>query len=140
MDIVFLDANVLFSAAHKHDANFMKLWRMKRIRLVSSPYAVAEAERNLRTTEQRDRLRELLKSVAFAPAMVSKPLPRGVSKLLPRGVKLPEKDAPILLGAIAARATHLLTGDTNHFGHYYGKVVEGALILSPAAYFEMRSL
>jgi hypothetical protein len=25
MDIVFLDANVLFSAAYKHEANFLKL-------------------------------------------------------------------------------------------------------------------
>jgi hypothetical protein len=30
---------------------------------------------------------------------------------LPEGVSLPEKDVPILLAAIEARATHLLTGD-----------------------------
>ena len=35
---------------------------------------------------------------------------------LPEGVSLPEKDVPILLAAIEARATHLLTGDLRHCG------------------------
>jgi predicted nucleic acid-binding protein len=131
MDIVFLDANVLFSAAYKHDASFLKLWRRKDIRLVSSSYAAGEAQRNLSTQEQRDRLEKLLTSVEMVPAVAP--------KTLPRGVHLPEKDAPILLGAIAAHATHLLTGDVEHFGPYYGKVIQGVEILSPASYFYNRS-
>lgn len=131
MDIVFLDANVLFSAAHKHDANFLKFWRLEDVRLVSSSYAAAEAQRNLKSEEQRLRLGRLLQSVEFIS-------PAGGP--LPAGVRLPEKDVPILLGAIAARATHLLTGDGHHFGAYYGKTIEGVLILSPAAYFLTRPL
>jgi uncharacterized protein len=127
MDIVFLDANVLFSAAYKHDANFLKLWRLKNVRLVSSLYAAGEAERNLKKQEQRDRLQKLLASVGFVPLIDG--------KTLPKGVHLPEKDAPILLSAIAARATHLLTGDVEHFGSYYGKTIQGVEILSPASYF-----
>jgi len=45
-----------------------------------------------------------------------------------------------LLGAIAARATHLLTGDAQHFGAYYGKTIKGVRILSPADYFLTRPL
>jgi hypothetical protein len=132
MDIVFLDANVLFSAAYEHDANFLKFWRLKGVRLVSSAYAVGEAERNLRRPGQRERLRKLLLSVEFGPPVGAAPLPKGI--------RLPEKDSPILLGAIAARATHLLTGDTAHFGPYYGRIIEGVTILSPAAYFCTRPL
>jgi predicted nucleic acid-binding protein len=132
MDIVFLDANVLFSAAYKHDANFLQLWRLKDVRLVSSLYAAGEAERNLKKQEQRERLQKLLLSVEFVPLIDG--------KTLPRGVHLPEKDAPILLAALAAHATHLLTGDTQHFGAYYRKIIEGVKILSPADYFFTRSL
>src|SRR4029077_1491861 len=43
---------------------------------------------------------------------------------LPRGVRLPGKDLPILLAAIDGGATHLLTGDWEHFGPYFRQ--EGA--------------
>lgn len=49
-------------------------------------------------------------------------------------VVLPDKDRPILLAAIDARATHLLTGDFRHFGPYYGQTLEGVLILPPGEY------
>jgi hypothetical protein len=53
---------------------------------------------------------------------------------LPRGVRLPEKDMPILLAAIDGGATHLLTGDREHFGLYFRKEISGVLILPPAEY------
>jgi uncharacterized protein len=53
---------------------------------------------------------------------------------LPEGVSLPEKDRPILLSAIAANATHLITGDRMHFGRYFGRRVAGILIERPADY------
>jgi uncharacterized protein len=86
----------------------------------------------LEVEEQRDRLEALLESVKLA-ATVPK-------KQLPAGVNLPAKDEPILLAAIAARATHLLTGDWKHFGPYRNTVIEGVLILSTAAYFKARPL
>lgn len=130
MDVLFLDANVLFSAAYKHDANFLKLWRMRDVRLISSLYAAGEAQRNFKKADQHDRLENLLKSVDFVPATAMAPLPEGVD--------LPAKDAPILISAIAGGATHLLTGDTAHFGAYYETAIEGVLILSPASYFLAR--
>jgi hypothetical protein len=53
---------------------------------------------------------------------------------LPTGVRLPEKDVPILLAAIQAQATHLITGDVHRFGAYFGKRVAGVLISSPGEY------
>jgi uncharacterized protein len=54
-------------------------------------------------------------------------------------VKLPDKDRPILLAAIGAGATHLLTGDFRHFGPYYGERIEGVLILPPGEYLSLRA-
>ena len=132
MDIAFLDANVLFCAAYRIEAKFLELWRMPNVRLVSSHYAVGEARRNLRKPEQLERLEKLLHFVALTPSLKHEPLAAGVH--------LPAMDAPILLAAIAANATHLLSTDLKHFGPYYDKIVEGVLILSPAGYFLTRPL
>ena len=48
-------------------------------------------------------------------------------------VRFPEKDMPILLAAIAAEATHLITGDL-HFGPHYCQRIVGVLVLPPARY------
>jgi uncharacterized protein len=52
---------------------------------------------------------------------------------------LPEKDQLILLAAIGAGATHLLTGDFRHFGPYYGERIQGVHILPPGDYLSLRS-
>jgi len=132
MDVVFLDANVLFSAAYQVESHFLKLRNMTGVSLVSSVYAAEEARRNLDGVEQRDRLEKLLRSVKLVAANESKPLPKGINR--------PAKDKPILAAAIAVNATHLLTGDWKHFGPYRNTVVEGVLVLSTASYFRSRSL
>src|SRR5207249_10917221 len=108
-------------------AGLQRLWKLKNIVLCSSNHAVAEARENLNEDTQRSRLTRLLRSVEMFDAP-TRPLPGGVS--------LPQKDVPILLAAIEARATHLITGDQQHFGPYFGKKIEGVLILSPSAYFK----
>ncbi len=123
---MFLDANVLFSAAYRSDAGLRRLWRLSDVRLVTSGYAAAEARANLAVVEQRDRLDALLESVDSVP--------EGVHRPLPERVDLPAKDRPILQAAIAASATHLLTGDVTHFGAFFGRSIEGVLILRPADY------
>jgi predicted nucleic acid-binding protein len=57
---------------------------------------------------------------------------------LPEKVRLDSKDRPILLAAIHGKADFLLTGDGRHFGHLYGKRIEGVMVLRPAQYFERR--
>ena len=125
MDRVFLDANVLFSAAYRSDAGLSQLWKLKQVMLCSSRYAVEEARANLADEDQRIRLNHLSSSLALFEAR---------DKGLSRSVLLPEKDRPILLAAIEARATHLLTGDVKHFGPYFGTKIMGIAIMLPAAY------
>ena len=123
---MFLDANVLFSAAYRSDAGLRRLWRLSDVRLVTSGYAAAEARANLAVVEQRDRLDALLESVETVP--------EGVLRPIPEDVDLPAKDRPILQAAIAASATHLITGDVTHFGAFFGRTIEGVVILPPADY------
>jgi len=47
MDRLFLDANVLFSAAYKANARVFRLWQLKDVLLDSSRYALEEARFNL---------------------------------------------------------------------------------------------
>jgi hypothetical protein len=47
---------------------------------------------------------------------------------------LPSKDQPILLAAVAAGCTHLVTGDQTHFGPWFGQRVAGVMIQRPAEY------
>jgi hypothetical protein len=72
---VFLDANVLFSAAWREDAGLLRLWRRADARLITSPYAVDEAFRNLETTAQRERLFRLTASMELVPGAASGDLP-----------------------------------------------------------------
>ena len=130
MDRVFLDANVLFSAAYQPRTGLHRLWKLPDLTLLTSPYALEEARRNLEKSHQRERLARLAESVEIVHEA-----PRGS---LPRGVEFAEKDAPILLAAIEARATHLLTGDVRDFGPYFGKRVGGVLVLTPGEYLRAR--
>ncbi|GAG31199.1 unnamed protein product, partial [marine sediment metagenome] len=45
-------------------------------------------------------------------------------------VHLEEKDCPILCSAIQSKYDLLATGDRTHFGHLYGRTVEGVTIVS----------
>ncbi len=99
MDRVFLDANVLFSAAYRASSGLVALWRLPTAQLLTSAYALSEAERNLMRQDQRRRLTALVRSCEIVPT------PSRAS--LPSHVSLPDNDQPILLAAMAAEATHL---------------------------------
>lgn len=127
MDRLFLDANILFSAAYRPDAGVTRLWTLPDPVLLTSDYAIEEARRNLSELDQLERLDELLQSVERIPAVSQDPQLRA-------DIKLREKDWPILGGAVAAGATHLITGDVTDFGAYFGKKFLGVMILPPAEY------
>lgn len=131
VDRVFLDANVLFAGAWRPDTRLRQLWKLPGVRLLTSVYAVEEALRNLETPVQRADLEILTQGMEI----VASP---DTHQPLPPGIHLPAKDRPILLAAIAARATHLLTGDYRHFRRYYGKIVAGIIILTPGEYLRSR--
>ena len=125
VDRVFLDANVLFSAAYRPDAGLQRLWRRRTTELLTSRYALEEAMVNLPEPEQRRRLTGLMESVTLVP--------ESADERLPPEVELPPKDRPILTAALRAGASHLVTGDLTHFGPYLGRSVQGVSILTPAA-------
>ncbi|MFH0982253.1 MAG: PIN domain-containing protein [Planctomycetota bacterium] len=132
MDRLFHDANVLFSAAYREGSGLMRLWSLSDVELLTSAYALEEARRNLADDEPQTRLADLAKSITVvdeAPTALA----------LSVGLNLPEKDTPVLLAALNAAATHLLTGDKTHFGRYFGKKIAGILILRPADYLRGRS-
>lgn len=131
MDRLFLDANVLFSAAYKPTSRLVVLWGLTDVTLTTSAYAAEEARRNLAEEEQQVRLEALLQQVTVLPAV-------SVNDPLPETITLPEKDKPILQSAIETRATHLLTGDFKDFGQYFGQTIQGVLILPPAEYLRQK--
>jgi uncharacterized protein len=47
MDRIFLDANVLFSAAYLENSRLGRLWQLDDAELLTSAYDVEEAHRNL---------------------------------------------------------------------------------------------
>jgi predicted nucleic acid-binding protein len=129
VDQVFLDANVLFSAAYRLDTPLRKLFSLPKVMLVTSAYALEEAKRNLASGQQRAELERLCKSVEVVSVLP----PQGESPIL---AKLPENDRPILWAAISVRATHLLSGDFKAFGRFYGQTIEGVAIMPPAEYLK----
>lgn len=127
----FLDANVLFSAAHNPQGNARALFRLAEtgaIVLVTSSYAREETVRNVKLKFPRCAAQpgELLERIALGPESVASL----VNVAFESG--LPGKDAPILAAAITAGADILVTGDRRHFGQLYGRSIGGALILPPA--------
>ena len=116
---LFLDANVLFTAAHNPKgkaALVIELGGRGHWALYSSRLAVEEARRNLelKFPEYLDRLRKLLSSVRLADHRAVLDCPQGLAR----------KDRPIFQAALACRATHLLTGDLKDFGRFMNRPEE----------------
>jgi len=132
LDRVFLDANVLFSAAYLESSGLARLWHLDDAELLSSDYALEEARRNLAL----DRPSALARLERLTAALTIVNLPQ--TPKLPLNVRIDSKDRPILLAAIRGKADYLLTGDARHFGHLYGRRIEGVMVLRPAQYFERR--
>jgi hypothetical protein len=120
---VFLDACVLYSASRP--GSLMERFVLRLLReaeCCTNSYALEEARRNLEVHEP-DRAGNL--------AALASRLQVLVTQLLIPEIPLPEKDKPILGGAIAGRCSHLLTSDRRDFGRYYGSVIHGVKVVSP---------
>jgi predicted nucleic acid-binding protein len=134
---VFLDANVLFSAAKSNGAIRSLLMRLRTAGhvLVADSYVVAEARRNLlaKGPEALGALDDVLLTVELA-AFKPVHLPQGVA------VRVPEKDRPIISAAIHLHCNALVTGDRTHFGALYGTVLLGVAVHSPRSLAESLNL
>ena len=130
---IFLDANVIFSAAKSDGAVRELLERLIAAghECCADGYVVEEARRNLD---------------AKAPGGVA-----ALEKLLPRlqvagthpapaaldaAPQLAEKDWPVLAAAIRLGCDALVTGDRSHFGALYGRKPGGVAVHSPRSLAE----
>ena len=127
---IFLDANVLFSAARSAGAIRQLVHALQAAGhiLVADEYVATEARRNVAVkagTEAMDYLQALLDQIEVS------------SVQYPSGAQaaahwLPEKDRPVLVAAMVLKCAALVTGDRTHFGLGYGKTFDGVTLYSPA--------
>jgi len=125
---IFLDANVLFSAA-KSDGAVRRLLNL--LIKAGHPcwvdgYVTEEARRNLaaKVPESFAALESLLSRMHREDA-------QHADAALEATLPLPEKDRPVLAAAIRHGCEALVTGDRTHFGSLYGKTLRGVTIHSP---------
>ena len=120
---IFLDANVLFTAAYNPSGRARLLIDQLETKIITSDYAAEEARKNIhaKKPEALEDLEKLLSQIAILPSVNGPVCP----------IALPEKDRPIFLAALANKATHLLTGDKKDFGCHmnnpkktYGVVIQ----------------
>ena len=110
---IFLDANVLFTAAHNPDgkaALIIELGSSGSWSLFSGSYALEEARRNLerKFPSYPDRLSNLQQPIRIIEHNPKMAFTDG----------LVVKDQPIFQAALACQATHLLTGDLKDFSPF----------------------
>ena len=127
---IFLDANVLFSAARSAGAIRLLVHALHAAGhiLVADGYVATEARRNVAAkagSEAVDYLQALLGQIDVS-AVQYPPLAQAAVFWLPK------KDRPVLVAAIALRCDVLVTGDRTHVGPGYGKTFDGVIIYSPA--------
>lgn len=125
---IFLDANILFAIAlpKSRTGIFFEELRKHTV-LITNIYAVEEVQRNL-AEKRPDALPDferLLKHIEIIAVTITS-----------LDIKLASKDIPILGGAIAGRATHLLTGDKRDFQALWGETIKGVKIVSPQILFD----
>lgn len=125
---IFLDANVLFSAA-KSDSFIRRLLDLLIADghvLCADGYVAEEARRNLaaKGPQGLPALAALLDRLEVAPLQADPESMTGLSAL-------PEKDRPVVAAAVRMTCDALVTGDRAHFGRFYGRKLAGVAIQSP---------
>ena len=129
---LFLDANVIFSAAHSEQGrsqDLVALARRGHCEIVTSTHALEEARRNLQLKSGRFEQRL---AAALAQTTVVAEAPAELVDWA-KQQSLPLKDAPILAAAVHVKADLLVTGDNRDFGHLFGRALRGTRVVTPAA-------
>jgi predicted nucleic acid-binding protein len=130
---IFLDANVLFSAAKSDGAvrQLLRLLEKSGHECCVDGYVIEEARRNL-VAKAPDR-------VVVLDGLLSRMTTAGAQRVdaaLETSLPLPAKDRPVLSAAIRQRCSALVTGDRTHFGSLYGRTIHGVTIHSPRSLAE----
>ncbi len=132
-DKIFLDANILFSVAYG-SSTLDYLWEISKkghCLLLASNYVIEEARRNLTTKEQLKKLDVCLADVQVVLE---------ADPALPCPIDLPDKDRPVLMAAITAKADYFITGDIKHFENHFGKKVIGIKICMARDYLQPKMM
>lgn len=124
MTRVFLDANILFSAASFKGSRFTAFIlhsKQASIRCLYSAPVLEEVIRNLKKKHPSNlqALGPLLACMELVPQGAERPCP----------INLPTKDHHVFLAAVAGKADVLITGDIKDFGPYMNKPKQSAGIL-----------
>lgn len=131
---IFLDANILFSAAKTDGLMRALLGRLRKSGhvLCSDAFVEAEAIRNLerKGPEALSALQDLLVDIERHPFR------RHILRKGPGDV-LPDKDRPVLAAAVGLGCDVLLTGDRTHFGKLFGMTIDGVAVHSPQSLTEL---
>ena len=132
---VFLDANVIFTAAYNPTGLARLLFDLDRLSvltLLGSEHVLEEARINLslKRPGALDELRALEERIRLIPV----PAQPAVS------LELPQDDLLVFAAALAGRSTHLLTGDKKHFAPYFDRPDEtrGVWIQTVRRFFDER--
>jgi predicted nucleic acid-binding protein len=130
---IFLDANILFSAAKSDGAVRELLRRLLESghALVADGYVLAEARHNLlakgpASLAALDALTSVLDLQRHAAGDPDRP----------EVARLPPKDRPVLAAAIALRCDVLLTGDRRDFAAGFGRSFAGVVVHAPRSLFD----
>lgn len=133
---VFLDANVLFAAAHSQKGGsfeLINLARENKIKVSTSRLAVKEAERNLRekaTDESIDRFYTSFNEINIELVQVDRIQAKERFTTL-----VGEKDATILAAALKSHSKFLITLDKKHLLNVSDKVKD-LEIVTPGGFIE----
>ena len=125
---IFLDANVLFSAA-KSDGAMRRLLGLLPASGHESwidDYVLEEARRNLAAKEPA-----ALATLGILLPQLHIGALRAPDPALYSRLPLPEKDKPVLAAAIHHRCAVVITGDRTHFGPLCGKTISSVTVHSP---------
>lgn len=130
---IFLDANILFSAAKSDGAvrRLLDLLIKAGHECCVDGYVVEEARRNLVAKA----LGGLTALEALLPRLRVSEI-QHADRALEAALPLPEKDRPVLAAAIRHGCGALVTGDKSHFGPLFGKTIRGVTIHSPRSLAE----
>ena len=131
---LFIDANVLFTAAYSHQGKASLLIDSLHSIIVTSVYAAEEARRNIlaKKPEALAAFETLIATIEIVQSAPSGHCP----------IELPTKDQPIFLSALKSGATHLITGDMKDFGPHMNnpKCSGGILIQTVNDFIESQNI
>lgn len=129
MDVVFVDASVLFASAYRLDAGSHKLWQLRDVSIVTTETEAAYAMNNLTFDEQQQELQNLLEHTQVLNVDTRT---GGHSDAI--------EEHPLVLAAQEVDANYLVTADITHLGEYFGDDIGRMTILPPSAYLNIHDL